>query len=53
MSIHFDGPLCRCGNRGCWELYASEKPSSLTMQRIPGPSFTKPLKNLQTAVIRA
>lgn len=25
MSIHFDGPLCRCGNRGCWELYASEK----------------------------
>nr|MDH3161982.1 ROK family transcriptional regulator [Bacillus licheniformis] len=25
MSIHFDGPLCRCGNRGRWELYASEK----------------------------
>jgi glucokinase len=23
MSINFDGPLCACGNRGCWELYAS------------------------------
>ena len=53
MSIHFDGPLCRCGNRGCWSFTLQKKPSSLTMQRIPGPSFTKPLKNLQTAVIRA
>ncbi|OXM86204.1 ROK family transcriptional regulator [Paenibacillus rigui] len=24
MSIQFDGPKCPCGNRGCWELYASE-----------------------------
>lgn len=23
-SIHFEGPVCRCGNRGCWEMYASE-----------------------------
>ncbi len=23
MSINPDGPLCRCGNRGCLELYAS------------------------------
>lgn len=23
MSIHKDGPLCPCGNRGCLELYAS------------------------------
>ncbi len=23
-TIDMNGPLCRCGNRGCWELYASE-----------------------------
>ncbi|WP_369404823.1 ROK family protein [Piscibacillus salipiscarius] len=25
MTIELDGKLCRCGNRGCWELYASEQ----------------------------
>ncbi|WP_337019808.1 ROK family transcriptional regulator [Oceanobacillus massiliensis] len=25
MTIELDGPKCRCGNVGCWELYASEK----------------------------
>jgi len=25
MTIEADGPMCDCGNRGCWELYASEK----------------------------
>ncbi|AZV51325.1 transcriptional repressor XylR [Bacillus halotolerans] len=25
MTIDFNGPKCSCGNRGCWELYASEK----------------------------
>jgi len=24
MTIHMDGLPCSCGNRGCWELYASE-----------------------------
>ncbi|GAA0286189.1 putative NBD/HSP70 family sugar kinase [Gracilibacillus halotolerans] len=24
MTIEKDGLACRCGNRGCWELYASE-----------------------------
>jgi glucokinase-like ROK family protein len=24
VSIQHDGPPCRCGNLGCWELYASE-----------------------------
>ncbi|MDN7242982.1 ROK family protein [Planococcus sp. N028] len=25
MTIQVDGPVCRCGNQGCWELYASEQ----------------------------
>ncbi|WP_208586599.1 ROK family transcriptional regulator [Gracilibacillus suaedae] len=25
MTIEKDGPNCRCGNQGCWELYASEQ----------------------------
>lgn len=25
MSIDFNGRQCGCGNKGCWELYASEK----------------------------
>lgn len=25
LSIQFDGKPCSCGNKGCWELYASEK----------------------------
>lgn len=25
LSIEATGPACRCGNRGCWELYASEQ----------------------------
>lgn len=24
MTVDFNGPLCHCGNYGCWELYASE-----------------------------
>ena len=24
-TVNLDGPRCRCGNRGCWELYASER----------------------------
>ncbi|MDT8862781.1 ROK family protein [Alkalihalobacillus sp. MEB130] len=25
MTINMDGPVCNCGNKGCWELYASEQ----------------------------
>lgn len=25
MTIDKDGPVCTCGNKGCWELFASEK----------------------------
>jgi N-acetylglucosamine repressor len=24
-TVNLDGPRCWCGNRGCWELYASER----------------------------
>ncbi|MCP3760867.1 ROK family transcriptional regulator [Domibacillus sp. A3M-37] len=33
MTIDFNGPKCNCGNRGCWELYASEK---AFRQSLPG-----------------
>lgn len=25
MTINMEGPTCTCGNKGCWELYASER----------------------------
>ena len=35
ISIDPDGPLCRCGNRGCLELYASfREPLALAAQRF-------------------
>jgi len=33
LSIALDGKACRCGNRGCWELYASE--NALLQQAAP------------------
>lgn len=32
MTIDFKGPKCSCGNRGCWELYASEKALVTSLQ---------------------
>jgi predicted NBD/HSP70 family sugar kinase len=34
VSLHPEGPLCRCGNRGCWEAYASDR---ATLARYQGP----------------
>ncbi|WBL40938.1 ROK family protein [Bacillus velezensis] len=34
MTIDFNGPKCSCGNRGCWELYASEKALLTSLQTI-------------------
>ena len=25
LSLNHNGPVCNCGNRGCWELYASDR----------------------------
>jgi N-acetylglucosamine repressor len=25
LSLNHHGPICNCGNRGCWELYASDR----------------------------
>ncbi|GLX66203.1 ROK family transcriptional regulator [Paenibacillus glycanilyticus] len=33
LSIEFNGKPCRCGNEGCWELYASE--NALLEQAAP------------------
>ncbi|UNK17821.1 ROK family protein [Paenibacillus sp. N3/727] len=35
MTIEADGKECSCGNRGCWELYASEKAYDLTKSTLP------------------
>ncbi|MCY7580704.1 ROK family transcriptional regulator [Bacillus altitudinis] len=39
MTIDFNGPTCSCGNRGCWELYASEKALFQSLQ-TDGQPFT-------------
>ena len=35
MSIEADGKECSCGNRGCWELYASEKAYDHSASSLP------------------
>ncbi|KKO53052.1 ROK family transcriptional regulator [Paenibacillus sp. DMB20] len=35
MTIEADGKECSCGNRGCWELYASEKMHDLAGDSLP------------------
>ncbi|MFI2858029.1 ROK family protein [Paenibacillus sp. JSM ZJ436] len=48
MSIEADGMACSCGNRGCWELYASEK--AYTQASPPLPSHrTRQLADLAHA----
>ncbi|WP_188454878.1 ROK family protein [Virgibacillus oceani] len=34
MTIEVNGPKCRCGNEGCWELYASEKALLTNAQQL-------------------
>lgn len=35
FSISFDGPECRCGQRGCWDLYASDKATIARYRNMP------------------
>ncbi|KAF6577155.1 ROK family transcriptional regulator [Paenibacillus sp. EKM212P] len=35
MTIDWNGRLCSCGSRGCWELYASEKAYSASTLKLP------------------
>jgi predicted NBD/HSP70 family sugar kinase len=34
ISIDLNGPECRCGQRGCWDLYASDKATIARYQRL-------------------
>ena len=34
ISIETNGPKCRCGQRGCWDLYASDKATISRYQRL-------------------
>ncbi len=36
MTINFDGEICSCGNKGCWELYSSEKSLKKMYKKITG-----------------
>lgn len=45
MSIEYNGPKCTCGNRGCWELYASEK--VLWDKYLPGHTVDTLQRSLQ------
>ncbi|MBE0341570.1 ROK family transcriptional regulator [Paenibacillus sp. 28ISP30-2] len=38
MSIDWNGRLCSCGSRGCWELYASEKAYTAYTFKLPAHS---------------
>ncbi|WIV18714.1 ROK family protein [Paenibacillus polygoni] len=38
MSIDAEGKQCSCGNRGCWELYASEKAYDEASLKLPSRS---------------
>ncbi len=34
ISIELNGPKCRCGQRGCWDLYASDKATIARYQQL-------------------
>ena len=62
MTIQVEGARCRCGNEGCWELYASEKallnnarkslPSSLSNEDISLTNLLKLAENGNEEVLR-
>jgi predicted NBD/HSP70 family sugar kinase len=36
IPINLDGPECRCGQRGCWDLYASDKATLARYHKLRG-----------------
>jgi len=42
IPIDLNGPECRCGQRGCWDLYASDKATLERYQRLRGRSARQP-----------
>lgn len=36
LTIDLNGPQCRCGLRGCWDLYASDKATVARYQELSG-----------------
>jgi predicted NBD/HSP70 family sugar kinase len=64
VSLNEDGPLCNCGNRGCWEVYASDlaavryysqsaTPRRPGRPRPPDPTFREVLSRAQQGETRA
>ncbi len=43
IPINLDGPQCRCGQRGCWDLYASEKATIARYQSLRGVNSKRPV----------
>lgn len=48
MTIQSDGAKCRCGNEGCWELYASEQALTRKAEKLDIPSDMQDLEGLVT-----
>lgn len=51
MCIDQHGPLCPCGNHGCWELYSSEEALVNTYQKLTGEdlSFEQTLERFRAS----
>lgn len=48
MTIQAGGAKCRCGNEGCWELYASEQALVKQAEKLDIPSDMQDLEGLVT-----
>ncbi|QTN01561.1 ROK family protein [Sediminibacillus dalangtanensis] len=46
MTIEVDGKKCRCGNKGCWELYAAEQALLSNAAKLPDAPEQPTLENL-------
>ncbi len=56
-TLEIDGPLCGCGNRGCWEMLASNRAAvryySPSQDRAKGPSYLELLALAGQGDVRA